>query len=160
MVDNNILDCFIGELYFGVLKEGPMELSTNNKLLKLLENDRFAAFVGVELIEIQPGYAVAKMEITEKHLNGVNIIQGGAIFTLADFAFAAASNACGQITVGINANISYFKPSDGKTLIAVAKEVSSSHKIANYMVEVFNENKDHIAQLSITGYKKKESMTS
>ena len=137
-----------------MLKVGSMELSTNNKFLKLLENDRFAAFVGVELMEMQPGYAVAKMEITEKHLNGVNIIQGGAIFTLADFAFAAASNACGQITVGINANISYFKPSDGKTLIAVAKEVSSSHKIANYNVEVFNELKDHIAQLSITGYKK------
>ncbi|MDP4126040.1 MAG: PaaI family thioesterase [Bacillota bacterium] len=127
-----------------------------DKLMKLLENDRFAAFVGIELVKVQPGFAVAKMDISEKHMNGVNIIQGGAIFTLADFAFAAASNACGQITVGINANISYFKASKGKILIAEAKEVSVSQKIANFNVDVFNENKDHIAQLSITGFKKSE----
>ncbi|MDR3599241.1 MAG: PaaI family thioesterase [Desulfosporosinus sp.] len=130
----------------------------NDKLMKLLDNDRFAALVGIELVKVQPGYAVAKMEITEKHLNGVNIIQGGAIFTLADFAFAAASNACGQITVGINASISYFQASNGKTLIAEAKEVAVSQKIANYNVDVFNENKDHIARLSITGYKKNENI--
>jgi len=126
----------------------------NNNLIKLMENDRFAAFVGIELVKVQPGYAVAKMNISEKHLNGVDIIQGGAIFTLADFAFAAAANACGQITVAINANISFYKASNGKSLIAEAKEVSSSHKIANYNVDVFNEHRDHIAQLSITGYKK------
>ncbi|OLN32444.1 hypothetical protein DSOL_1764 [Desulfosporosinus metallidurans] len=51
-----------------------------------------------------------------------------------------------------------LKEGNGKTLIAVAKEVSSSHKIANYNVEVFNEHKDHIAQLSITGYKKNETI--
>jgi len=122
--------------------------------MKILENDRFASFIGIELVEMEPGYAVAKMDILEKHLNGVNLIQGGAIFTLADFAFAAAANASGHITVGINANIAYFKASKGKTLIAEAKEVSGSQKIAHYKVDVFNEDKDHIAQVSITGYKK------
>jgi len=93
----------------------------NNKLMELLKNDRFAAYIGIELVKVEPGYAMVKMEISEKHLNGANIIQGGAIFTLADFAFAAASNACGHVTVGINANISYFQASTGKTLIAEAK---------------------------------------
>ena len=130
----------------------------NNKMIKLLENDRFATFVGIELVKVQPGYAVAKMEISDKHLNGVNIIQGGAIFTLADFAFAAASNAWGQVTVGINANISYFQASKGKTLIAEAKEIAVSQKISNYNVDVFNEDKDYIAQLSITGYKKNQKI--
>jgi len=135
-----------------------MRIGMNNKLIELLENDRFAAFVGIELVKVQPGYAMVKMEICDKHLNGVNIIQGGVIFTLADFAFAAASNACGQVTVGINANISYFQASKGKTLIAEAKEVAVSRKISNYNVDVFNENRDHIAQLSMTGYKKNEKI--
>jgi len=126
----------------------------NSSLIKTLENDRFAALVGLELVKVQPGYAVVKLEVSDKHLNGVNIIQGGVIFTLADFAFAAASNACGQITVGINANIAYFQVSKGKTLIAEAKEVAVSRKISNYNVDVFNENKDYIARMSITGYKK------
>lgn len=125
----------------------------DDKLIKLLKNDRFAAFVGIELVKMESGYAMAKMDILENHLNGVNMIQGGAIFTLADFAFAAAANASGHVTVGINANIAYFKASKGKTLIAEAKEVSVSQKIAHYNVDVFNENKDYIAQVSITGYK-------
>lgn len=128
----------------------------NNKTDGILENDRFAAYIGIVLEEVQSGHAVAKLEIAEKHLNGVNIIQGGVIFTLGDFAFAAASNTCGQVTVGINANISYFKASEGKILIAEATEVSASPKIVNYKVEVCNENKDLIAQLSITGYRKKQ----
>lgn len=126
----------------------------DDNVRKLMENDRFAAFVGIKLVKLEPGYAVAELDISEKHLNGVDIIQGGAIFTLADFAFAAASNACGQITVAINANISYYKASTGTTLIAEAKEASASHKIANYNVDVFNEHREHIAHLSITGYKK------
>lgn len=126
----------------------------DDKLIKLLKNDRFATFIGIELVKMEPGYAVAKMDILENHLNGVNMIQGGAIFTLADFAFAAAANTSGHVTVGINANIVYFKASKGKTLIAEAKEVSVSQKIAHYNVDVFNENKDYIAQVSITGYKK------
>lgn len=129
-------------------------IAVNNNLIKLMENDRFAAFVGIELVKVESGYAVAKLDITEKHLNGVDIIQGGAIFTLADFAFAAAANACGQITVAINANISYYQASNGKSLIAEAKETSASHKITNYNVDVFNEHRDHIARLSITGYKR------
>ena len=126
------------------------------KLRNLLENDRFASFIGIELVEMEPGYAVAKMDISENHLNGVDMIQGGAIFTLADFAFAAAANASGHITVGINANIAYFQASKGKKLIAEAKEVAVSQKIAHYKVDVCNENKDYIAQVSFTGYKRHE----
>ncbi len=53
--------------------------------------DKFAQHCGVELLEVSEGRARAKMEITEHHLNGVNITHGAAIFTLADLAFAAAS---------------------------------------------------------------------
>ena len=83
------------------------------------------AFVGIKLVEVKPGYAKANMEITDKHLNAVNIVQGGVIFTLADFAFEAASNSYGQVSLGINANISYFQPPKGKILIAEAKEISA-----------------------------------
>ncbi|KGK81083.1 thioesterase [Desulfosporosinus sp. HMP52] len=126
----------------------------DSDLMELMKNDRFAAYVGIEIIKVEPGYAITQMEISDKHLNGVDIIQGGVIFTLADFAFAAAANATGNVTVAINSNISYFMASKGKSLIAEAKELSSSKNIANYNVDVFNEHRDHIARLSITGYKK------
>lgn len=127
-------------------------MDTDN--IKFVNNDRFAAYLGIELIKVDCGYAVVKMEITDNHLNGVNTVQGGAIFTLADYAFAAASNSKGVITLGINANISYFKSPKGKLLIAEAKEISSSKKLCNYSVDVFDESKDIIARFNATGYKK------
>lgn len=123
-------------------------------MLKYIKNDRFAAYAGIKLIKAEPGYAVSEMEITDNHLNGVNIVQGGAIFTLADYAFAAASNAKGVVTVGVNANISYFASPKGKVLTAEATEVSAGRKLCVYNVDIFDENKDLIARFSATGYVK------
>jgi len=47
------------------------------------KNDRFAEHNGIELLDIAPGYAKAKMEVKDRHLNGVDVVHGGAIFTLA-----------------------------------------------------------------------------
>ena len=80
----------------------------NNDITGNVKDDRFAKYVGIELVEVREGYAVAELIVRDDHLNGVNSVQGGAIFTLADYAFAAASNSYGFITVGINVNISYY----------------------------------------------------
>jgi acyl-CoA thioesterase len=123
-----------------------------------LKNDRFAALAGIELVKVEPGYALAKMNIEEKHLNGVNIVQGGATFTLADCAFAAASNAYGQVALGINASINYFQAPQGKVLFAEATELHASRRLANYNVDIYDENKELIAQFTGTVYKKKDKV--
>lgn len=130
----------------------------SNDIMSYFEKDRFAAFVGIKLVEVKPGYAKANMEITDKHLNAVNIVQGGVIFTLADFAFEAASNSYGQVSLGINANISYFQPPKGKILIAEAREISASKKIASYNVDIFNEDKEIIARFTGMVYRKKDKL--
>lgn len=130
----------------------------SNNIMSYFEKDRFAAFVGIKLVEVKPGYAKANMEITDKHLNAVNIVQGGVIFTLADFAFEAASNSYGQVSLGINANISYFQAPKGKILIAEAKEISASKKIASYNVDIFNEDKEIIARFTGMVYRKKDML--
>lgn len=93
-------------------------------ILKNVKNDKFAQLLGIEIVEASPGYALVEMKIEDKHKNGINIVQGGAIFTLADYAFAIASNADGSTTVGINASISYFKAPTGAYIRAEAREES------------------------------------
>jgi len=129
-----------------------------NDIMSYFEKDRFAAFVGLKLVEVKPGYAKVKMEITDKHLNAVNIVQGGVIFTLADFAFEAASNSYGEVSLGINANISYFQPPKGKILIAEAKEISANKKIASYNVDIYGEDKELIARFTGMVYRKKDKL--
>lgn len=125
-----------------------------NDLTRFVKNDKFASYIGIKLVKVEPGYALAQLEITENLLNGVGIVHGGATFALADFAFAAASNSSGIITVGINASIAYFKPPKGKIITAEAREISSTKKVCNYSIDVFDENHEIIARMSGTGFRK------
>jgi len=124
-------------------------------LKEYFKKDNFTVNLGVELLEVSPGYAKARMDIEEKHLNALNTVQGGAIFTLADLAFAAAINAHGNVAVAINANISFVKAVTKGTLTAEAKETSISPKIATYNVNVTDDNGDIVAIYQGMGYRKK-----
>ena len=67
----------------------------------LNRTDRFAANAGCRITEVDEQHAVAEMKVTNVHLNGGNVCQGGALFTLADLAIAALMNCRGQLTFGI-----------------------------------------------------------
>lgn len=118
----------------------------------IVERDRFAQFVGIRLLEVRPGYAVARVTLTENHLNGLNIVQGGVTYTLADSAFAAAGNAGGAATVNIGANISYFRPPEGGSLTATARLITQTGRLCHYLVEVTDEKGSLTAQMNVTGY--------
>jgi acyl-CoA thioesterase len=119
------------------------------------KNDIFIVNVGIELLEISPGYAKARLEVKEKHLNALKTVQGGVLFTLADIAFAAAINSHGNSAVLINANMSFVKAATKGTLIAEAKETSINPKIATYNVDITDDNGDIIAIFQGMGYRKK-----
>ncbi|NLI38342.1 MAG: PaaI family thioesterase [Clostridiaceae bacterium] len=127
-------------------------------MIKFVKNDKFAHFIGLKLVTVEPGYAVVQMEVQPHHLNGVGLVQGGAIFTLADYAFAAASNSKGSATLGISANISFFRTPKGRLLTAKAKEVSSTNRLCSYNVDVLDEDNELIARLTATGYMKKDKV--
>jgi acyl-CoA thioesterase len=127
-----------------------------DSILQYLEKDRFARGIGIELIEVGAGTARARLLISEKHLNGVGIAHGGAIFTLADFVFAAASNSRESVAVAINVSISYVKAVSGGTLFAEAREVSLNPKLATYTVEVRDEAGELAAIFQGMVYRKKD----
>ncbi|MBS4026277.1 MAG: hotdog fold thioesterase [Clostridia bacterium] len=123
------------------------------------QQDRFARLVGIELLEVKEGYAKAKLAVNEHHLNGVDIVHGGATFALADLVFAAASNSYGTVAVGINVSITYLKSTgQGSTIYAEAKEVGLNSKLATYLVNVTDENDELLAVFQGTVYRKKEQL--
>jgi uncharacterized domain 1 len=123
---------------------------------KFFAKDRFCEFIGVELLEVEPGRARTKLEIKEHHLNGVGTVQGGALFTLADLAVAAAANSRGNVAVVINANISYMTAVSQGILYAEAVEDSLNPKLGTYTVKVTNQTGELIASLQGMAYRKKE----
>ena len=123
-----------------------------------LKNDRFAQHSGIDLVEVAEGRAKTRMTINDLHLNGVNVVQGGAIFTLADLAFAAASNSHGTVAVAINACIWFVKAARQGTLTADAREVSRNPKLATYSIEVTDDTGEIVAKFEGMVYRKKDQI--
>jgi len=120
-----------------------------------VDKDRFAKHSGVRLTDVGIGFAKAEMEISPYHLNGLGILHGGAIFTLADIAFAAACNSHGYPAVAVQVNISFFKAVQGGTMTASATEKHRNRKLSVYQIDVFDENEELIASMQGTAYHKK-----
>ena len=121
----------------------------------LNRTDRFAANAGCRLTEVDDEHAVAEMLVTEKHLNGGQVCQGGALFTLADLAIAALMNCRGQLTFGINNSIMFVSSAkEGDLLRAEAVNVSNHPKIPSVEVRVTNQEGRLICHVTGMGYRK------
>jgi acyl-CoA thioesterase len=91
-------------------------------------------------------------------MNGARTVHGGAIFTLADFAFAVASNSHGTLAMGINTSVSFVKAATQGTLYAEAKEQSKNPKLASYSVQISDDAGDTVAIFQGMVYRKKASL--
>jgi len=121
------------------------------------EHDRFAREVGIELIEAADGKARAELKVEPRHYNSKGMVHGGALFTLADLAFAAACNSRGQLAVAVNATIAFAKAVSSGKLVAEARELAFHPKLATYLVTIADENGDPVAVFQGTAYRKKEA---
>jgi acyl-CoA thioesterase len=99
-------------------------------LKKFVQQDHFAPYLGVEMLEYGGGKARARMKIGDHHLNSAGTVHGGAIFSLADAVFSIASNSHGTLALAINVSISFFKAVNSGTLFAEAEEVSLNPRLA------------------------------
>ena len=123
-------------------------------IIRRMQADKFASVCGIKIEEIAPGRAKASLRITELHLNGVNIIQGGVLFTLADYAFAMAANSRGNVSVVTDANITFIKGISEGTIYAEAREISCKRTLSKYTVNITDQNGELLAVYNGTAFRK------
>ena len=116
-----------------------------DSIARFFERDRFAKENGIEVLEVRPGFARTQMTVEPRHLNSIGILQGGALFTLADLAFAVASNSHGVVAVACQADITWFKAVQSGLLTATAEEISRTRKLSTCLIRVTDENQDLVA---------------
>jgi acyl-CoA thioesterase len=129
-----------------------MKRNHAEKMTEVVRKDAFAKLLGIQILAVRPGYSKVQMKVTRHHLNGLGSIQGGVLFTLADYAFAAASNTPGFTTVGINSNISFYERPEGDTLEAECKALSRKKRITGYQVSVRDKRRTVVAHMNALGY--------
>lgn len=117
---------------------------------------KFSIGLGVQMIDVSPGYASLELEVEEGILNAFNTVHGGAIFTLADTAFGIAGNTRGM-AVGLQASIHFLKPAFlGDKLVATAVEESLSRTTGVYNVRVENQKGELVALFRGVTYRKNQ----
>lgn len=131
---------------------------TSDDLKRFFKRDKFAEYNGITLLYAADGHARSSMPVTQQHLNGLGIVHGAALFALADFTFAAASNSRCNVAVAINANISYMKAISTGMLFADAREISVNPKIGTYTIDITNETGELLAIFQGMVYRKKEKV--
>lgn len=113
---------------------------------KMMTDTKFEHELGIELVEVEDGFAKMKMEVKESLLNGHGTCQGGAIFSFADAAFAIACNSRNITTVAAACDISFVRPAfAGDVLYATATEKFLKGKNGIYDILVINQKFESIA---------------
>ncbi len=125
-----------------------------NALKDFFLKDRFAVLAGAELMEIRVGYAKARMKVTESHLNGGDVCQGGALFTLADLAFAAAVNSHLTLTFSTSSQITFIRPVASGYVYAEAVEIVNHKRMPFAEVRITDEEGQLVAVFTSSGYRK------
>jgi acyl-CoA thioesterase len=124
---------------------------------KMMDGDAFSQWLGITILNLNEGTCTLEMTTRPEMVNGFGILHGGITYSLADSALAFASNSQGKHAVSIETSISHLaKVVVNEQLVAIAKEISMSNRIAVYEVKITNERHELVALFKGTVYRMKE----
>lgn len=107
---------------------------------------------GVVIEEVGEDYSRCSMKLTDDHRNAYGGVMGGCIYTLADFAFAVASNFDkDRLTVALVGQATYLSMSKGTVLYAEAKLIKDGRSNCFYDIIITDDMNKNIAKVSFTG---------
>jgi acyl-CoA thioesterase len=119
---------------------------TPARIAGLLEADRYAASLGIGLVEVTNSQITVGMEVGEVHLNFLGVGHGGVVFSLADCAFSLASNAAGERAVAIDTHLVLTGATRvGDRLLATVTEARRGRTLGTYRVDVTNQDGKTVA---------------
>lgn len=129
-------------------------MPTLDELNERFHHDCFAtAVVGAKILEAEPDRAVCLLPLRPAHMNANNTPMGGAIFTLADFAFAVAANGFSQrVTVSQHASITFLAPAKGSQLRAEASCLKAGRTLCLYEVRITDDLGTQVAHVTVNGF--------
>lgn len=123
-----------------------MDREEREGVLAKIRGDPFGKFMGITPLKIEEGYSLMTMTVGENMSNFHGIAHGGAIFTLADAASAAANNSYGIKSAALNVNIIYLSAVEaGIRLLAEAREENQGDRIRLYHIRVTTEDERLVA---------------
>lgn len=131
----------------------------NESVKKMLEHDRFSQWLGLKVESVTDGQARVSMVIKEDMLNGFAVVHGGVLFALADSAFAFACNSRDNLSLALDAVVSFIKKASlGDVITAQVEEVHNGKTTGVYEVKLTNQKNELVAQFRGTAFRTGKSV--
>ena len=113
---------------------------------KMLSQDPFSSWMGIEILECEIGRCKVGMTVREDMLNSMGKAHGGVSYTLADTAFGFAANTHGKYAVSIESSINHIEAlGKGDYLVAESVIEKVNNKLGFNIIEV--KRKDELVAL-------------
>ncbi len=128
------------------------EPSDNIAELKEKEaGEPIASFLKIKLAELTPGYAKVNMKLTRDYMNFNGLVFGGIIMSIADQAFAYATNSLVSPSIATQFNIHLIAGAGvGDELTAECRVIRSGRRIGVSEMTVTNQDGKLIAKATGT----------
>lgn len=125
-----------------------------NEIFRHFEEEPYAQFLGIKLMELGLGTATVQLEIQDHMLNSHGTVHGAIIFALADYAFAAACNSYGKTAVGLSTTVNFMAAGmKGSTIKAIAVEEKKNNRTSWYKIRI-ESNGELLASMEALAYRK------
>jgi len=119
---------------------------------RFFDADEYVKLSGIEIVGLTEKRAVVSAKIDKKHLNANGFVQGGMLYTLADFAFAVLANFLHPITVTQCGHINYIRAANATCLTATATETARAGHNTLSEVVITDENETIVCVCNFNGF--------
>lgn len=121
---------------------------------KYFSKDHFAVDVtGISIDAVDDNYAKCSLKLSSKHYNAADQVMGGAIFTLADYTFAVATNSPDYHVVTSTSQITYLGTVKGDSLISESQVIKTGRTLYTMQINVTDNEGNKIAVVMVNGIK-------
>jgi acyl-CoA thioesterase len=104
---------------------------------KMLSQDAFGSWLGIEILEISLGKCKVGLKIRKEMLNSMQKAHGGITYALADTAFGFAANTHGNYAVSIETSINHIEALHENDYITAESIVEvTKNKLGFHIVEL------------------------
>jgi acyl-CoA thioesterase len=137
-----------------MINETELHHQYKEEIFKVMSNEPYAQFLGIQLKELGEGTAIAELDVKDHMLNSHGTVHGAIIFAIADYVFAAACNSYGKTSVGLSTTVNFMASGKkGARLTAKAVEEKKNYRTAWYKISV-ESDEELIATMEAIAYRK------
>lgn len=128
---------------------------TNEEYTKrFFADDGFVKLLGIEIVDLMEEKATVRAQIKREHLNANGSVQGGMLYSVADFAFALLANHIHPMTVTQGGKIDYVRAANTESITAVATEtVRAGHNTLSEVV-LYDDKNEIVCVCHFNGFVK------